>query len=411
MSAYRKISLTMLGVFIAVYLLGAMLYIQQARHDIQRELDSVSGLAASLDVPSSLPATVVENMRHLKPYSGMPGTRNTAHPGVPDWFAKVLGSGLSRPVVNGWVIDPADETEEIWEGFILVSGAYVVGMFLCFLALFQMVSRGLRPLQDLSEAMAEVADGTLTSRLPGQAVTELDALATRFNDMARALDGERKTVSRLMNELLRLQDREREHIARVLHDDLGQYLTGIRAQARSWVYDPDLNERQKHQARELAQHCETVQQHFRHLLQDLHPLVMEQLGLGSAIRHLVEQWQALSGLDCHLHIDERLPELSGEQQTHLYRFLQEALNNISRHARATCVTLAVDSEPGRLQLEVGDNGIGSDDLTAKAGLGLRSMRERARCLGARVRFLSQVGEGTRIQLAVPLPQPSVGSSL
>ncbi len=408
MSAYRKIFLTMLGVFVVVYLLGAVFYIQQARHDIQRELDAVAGMAGSLGTPASLPASVVASMRHLKPVAGDPA--NTG-PDAPAWFSRVLEAGLSQAVVNGWRIDPADETEEIWEGFVLVSCAYVVGMFLCFLALFQMVSRGLRPLQDLSEAMADVADGTLTSRMPGQAVTELDALATRFNDMALALDNERKTVSRLMNELLRLQDREREHIARVLHDDLGQYLTGIRAQARSWVYDPELNERQKQQAQELAGHCETVQQHFRNLLQDLHPLVLEKLGLASAIRHLVEQWQLLSGLECRLDMDERLPELSGEQQTHLYRFLQEALNNISRHARATCATLEVGREPDGLHVEVRDNGVGSDDLSARAGLGLRSMRERARCLGARVRFSSQAGKGTRIQLALPLPHTSLGSAL
>lgn len=408
MSAYRKIFLTMLGVFVVVYLLGAVFYIQQARHDIQRELDAVASMAGSLGTPASLPATVVASMRHLKPVTGGPAD---SVPDVPAWFSRILEADVAQPAINGWRIDPADEAEEIWEGFVLVSCSYVIGMLLCFLALFLMVSRGLRPLKALSEAMVQVADGTLSSLLPGQSVAELDALATRFNDMAQALDKERQTVSRLMNELLRLQDREREHIARVLHDDLGQYLTGIRAQARSWEYDPELNPRQKQQARDLAGHCETVQQHFRNLLQDLHPLVLEQLGLASAIRHLVEQWQSLSGLECRLEMDECLPELTGEQQTHLYRFLQEALNNISRHARATCATLAVDSAPDRLQLEVGDNGIGSDDLVAKAGLGLRSMHERARCLGARVRFLSQAGKGTRIQLAVPLVNEPIGGAL
>lgn len=155
------------------------------------------------------------------------------------------------------------------------------------------------------------------------------------------MEVEQQTVSRLLNELLQLQDRERERIARVLHDDLGQYLTGIRAQSLSLMYDPDLKDHQKERVRDLARHCETIQHHFRHLLQDLHPLVMEQLGLGSAIRHLAEQWQQLSGLDCRLALDDALPEFTGEQQTHLYRFLQEALNNISRHAHASSASLAV----------------------------------------------------------------------
>jgi two-component system sensor histidine kinase UhpB len=220
--------------------------------------------------------------------------------------------------------------------------------------------------------------------------------------MASALESEQKTVSRLLNELLQLQDREREHIARVLHDDLGQYLTGIRAQARSLLYAPDLSERQKQQARGLAEHCETVQKHFRHLLQDLHPLVMEQLGLASAIRHLADQWQQLSGLECRLAMDDRLPEFTGEQQTHLYRFLQEALNNVSRHANASCATLAVAQNERELNVEVRDDGVGHECFLDNAGLGVRSMRERARCLGGEVQFMSRVGDGTLVRLAIPL---------
>ncbi|WP_297790661.1 HAMP domain-containing protein [uncultured Marinobacter sp.] len=410
MTVYRKISLLMLAVFIVIYLFGGLLYGQQARHDVQRELDGVAGLAQSLGVPASLPASLVESARHLRPASE-PGAGYGAR--VPDWFSDIIAGQSVRPVINGWQIDPSDEVEEIWEGFLLISGSYAIGMALCFLALFVMVRRGMRTLSRLSAAMEAVSEGQLTSRLPRQREQELDSLVCRFNSMAGALESEQRTVSRLVNELLQLQDREREHIARVLHDDLGQYLTGIRAQSRSLLYDPKLSERQKQQARDLAEHCETIQKHFRHLLQDLHPLVMEQLGLGSAIRHLSEQWQQLSGLDCRLAMDERLPEFTGEQQTHLYRFLQEALNNISRHANASCATLAVARNDNELSIEVRDDGVGNDQLLDNAGLGVRSMRERARCLGGEVEFLSRTGEGTRIRLAVPLARlyPTPGGAL
>ncbi|WP_430415673.1 HAMP domain-containing sensor histidine kinase [Marinobacter adhaerens] len=405
MTVYRKISLLMLAVFLLVYLLGALLYTQQARHDVQRELDGVAGLAQSLGSPADLPESVVSSMRHLTPAAEMEfGTGGE----VPAWFVAMITRESSRPVVNGWQVDPADEVEEIWEGFLLISGAYAIGMCLCFLALYVMVRRGIRTLASLSEAMGAVSAGQLTSRLPRQGEQELDTLVCRFNSMAGALESEQQTVSRLLNELLQLQDREREHIARVLHDDLGQYLTGIRAQARSLLYDPELSDRQKQQARDLAEHCKTIQKHFRHLLQDLHPLVMEQLGLGSAIRHLTEQWQQLSGLECRLAMDERLPEFTGEQQTHLYRFLQEALNNVSRHANASCATLAVARKDNQLSIEVRDDGVGNDQLPGNAGLGVRSMCERARCLGGEVLFLSRMGEGTRIRLAVPLSSNTGG---
>lgn len=400
MTAYRTMFLTMLVVFIAVYLLGAVLYIGQARYDVERELGGASGLARSLGDSQNLPASVVESLRHIRPLAAE--VESIEH--APSWFSSLVSGQVSFPLVNGWRVDPADEVEEIWEGFLLVSFSYAVGMVLCFVALYGMIRQGLRPLVSLAGALESVAEGQLTSRLPRQSIRELDILASRFNTMATALEKEQKTVSHLLNELLQLQDRERSHIARVLHDDLGQYLTGIRAQARSWVYDPELNERQKQQATDLAGHCETVQQHFRHLLQDLHPLVMDQLGLDGAIRHLAEQWQQLSGLACRLDVDTQLPQLTDEQQTHLYRFLQEALNNISRHARASCATLEVTQRSGGLHVDIRDDGAGAENFPEKAGLGVRSMRERARCLGGIVQFSSKMGEGTRIRLAVPLSE-------
>lgn len=298
MTASRKMFLLMPGLFIAIYLLGAALYVHQARLHIEY------GLAA------------------------------------PAWFV-------------------------------------VIVMVLCFLALLWTMKRALEPVAQL----------------------------------AGALEREQQTVILLTTQLLKLQDRERERIAQALHDDLGQYITGIRAQATSWVYDPDLNTRQKQQASNLAGHCETLQQHFRHLLQDLHPLALEQRGLGSAIAHLAEQWRHLSGLDCQLSMDDQLMDLSGEQQTHLYRFLQEALNNVSRHANATGATLAVKQNADALHIELCDNGAGADNLFEKSGLGLRSMRERARCLGGRARFVSKTGEGTRVQLTVPLTRPCASGGM
>lgn len=399
MTAYRKIALIMLAVFAVIYVLGASLYMQQARSDVEREMIGVAELARHMSAPQYLPEAALSGVRHLRPATEMVVADSKKYP---LWFVQAVNVEVQNVEINGWLMDPSDEIEEIWESFLLITWSYGLGMVLCFLALFIMVRQGLRPLAGLSSAMGAVAEGCMTARLPRQSVRELDVLAQRFNGMAEALEHEQKTVSRLLNELLELQDREREHIARVLHDDLGQYLTGIRAQARSLLYDPGLSDKQKQQARNLAEHCETVQQHFRHLLQDLHPLVMEQLGLASAIRHLAEQWQQLSGLDCRLAMDDRLPEFTGEQQTHLYRFLQEALNNVSRHANASHATLAVARGPHELSIEVRDDGVGHEPLRDNAGLGVRSMRERARCLGGEVQFLSRVGEGTRVRLAVPL---------
>lgn len=225
MTVYRKIALLMLAVFVIVYGIGALFYVDQAREDIRRELAGVSALSRNLDAPGRLTPTVSHAFRHLRPAS----EPAEDHDEVPVWFASLISDTGSTPVINGWRLDPADEVEEIWEGFLLVSGAYVLGMLLCFVSLYLMVHRGMGVLERLARAMEAVSEGRLTARLPRQSERELDTLVGRFNAMAEALETEQQTVSRLMNELLQLQDREREHIARVLHDDLGQYLTGMRA--------------------------------------------------------------------------------------------------------------------------------------------------------------------------------------
>ncbi len=123
MTVYRKISLLMLAVFLLVYLLGALFYTQQARHDVQRELEGAAGLAGSLvSPPTTLPESVVGTLRHLTPVDDTGGSRGGGE--VPAWFSALIAGGESSPpVVNGWQVNPKDEVEEIWEGFLLISGA------------------------------------------------------------------------------------------------------------------------------------------------------------------------------------------------------------------------------------------------------------------------------------------------
>ncbi|SFM63557.1 sensor histidine kinase [Marinobacter zhejiangensis] len=401
MSAYVRLALVLLAVFVTIYVVGAVFYLQQARADIAREQRSAEQVARVIPAPGALAGGLVAGLRHLRPAVEPPAPRQSGVRGL--FTLAVTGAEPGTAVViNGWRADPSDEVEEIWENFLLISLAYGTGMGLCFLALFVAVRRGTAPLNTLATAMDTLAHGQLSARLPPQSISELDRLVERFNDMAAALEAEQQTVSRLLNELLQLRDNERAHIARILHDDLGQYLTGIRALAQGWVYDPTLNPSQIAQARLLAEHCETVQGHFRLLLQDLHPLVMEQLGLVSGVQHLVERWQRLSGVRCQLSVDQDLPELTGEAQTNLYRWLQESLNNVSRHANATLAKLTLMTGHDGLRLQVTDNGCGFCQASVSPGLGLRSMRERARTLGATMEIRSDVGQGTRIDLTVPL---------
>ncbi len=131
MSAYGRIALLMLAAFAVVYAVGAIFYLQQARLDVQRELDSVSGLAGMIGTPEQVGAGVVATLRHLRPAGdGLTGDEAGS---APAWFiGLVAGNRAERfPVTGGWQVDPSDEIEEIWENFLIVSLAYSIGMLLC----------------------------------------------------------------------------------------------------------------------------------------------------------------------------------------------------------------------------------------------------------------------------------------
>lgn len=219
--------------------------------------------------------------------------------------------------------------------------------------------------------------------------------------MAEALEQERQGNEQLTRQLMKLQESERGRLAHTLHDDLGQYLTGIRAQAFVISQVSERPEQVAETAQRIIQHCDEMQQSFRHLIRDLHPVILEQLGLGDALRNLVEQWQQTSGVQCHLQLPAPFPELSGDFASHLYRLAQEALHNVDRHARASEVSLVLTHLPGSLRLQLKDNGSGLR-ADSRPGVGMRSMHERARCLGSALQLDSVAGGGTTIRLEIPL---------
>jgi two-component system sensor histidine kinase UhpB len=123
--------------------------------------------------------------------------------------------------------------------------------------------------------------------------------------------------------------------------------------------------------------------------------------LAEAITLLVEQWQGRQGIDCRLRLSAQLPTLSAPDKTHLYRMLQEALTNIARHAGASQVRVRLQHHGARLRLLVRDNGRGAVQ-PQRPGVGLYSMRERARSLGADLRIISHPGAGWALTLSMPL---------
>ncbi|BBP65315.1 hypothetical protein PHLH5_28560 [Pseudomonas sp. Cab53] len=416
MSALWRINLWVTVFFALVTLACATLLLHQAVADVQRELQSAGSVVHYLREtaerdPASLQPRLTGSLRHVRVRWLAPGEQFPADPdaGLKDWLGqRLLEDGPAPQVVDlrdgrrAWIaVDPRDEIDEILDSLVQLLGVCALALLVSLLVIRWAVRQGMRLLDELLDALRQVSAGNLHVRLPAEGVPEAQQLAGHFNRMTAALAQAQADNARLTQALLAVQEQERTQLAQTLHDDLGQYVAGIRARAcllRLVLDQPPVLEQTVGQ---LEEHCEHLQQGFRALVHDLYPVVLQHLSLHEAVGLLAGQWQKNQGIACQVHIDQALPALPGTDKTHLYRLLQEALTNVARHAGATRVRIRLQHRAGRLRLLVRDNGRGAKQ-PPRAGVGLHSMMERARSLGGELRIISQPGDGWALALNMPL---------
>ncbi|BBH33659.1 histidine kinase [Pseudomonas sp. St290] len=415
MSALWRINLWVSAFFALVTLACAVLLLHQATTDVRRELQSAESVVHYLREtaerdPASLQMRLTGSLRHVRVHWLAPGELFPAdEKGIKAWFGRrLLEDGPAAQVVDlpdgrrAWIaVDPRDEIDEILDSLVQLLGVCALALLLSLLVIRWAVRRGMRLLDELLQALRQVSAGNLQVRLGTEGLPEAQQLARYFNRMTAALAEAQADNARLTQALLAVQEQERTRLAQTLHDDLGQYVAGIRAHAcllRLVTNQPQALEQTVSQ---LEDHCEHLQHGFRALVHDLYPVVLQHLSLSDAIGVLAGQWQKTQGIACRVSIDEALPPLSGADKTHLYRLLQEALTNVARHAGASEVRIRLQHRAGRLRLLVRDNGRGATQ-PARAGVGLHSMSERARSLGGELRIISQPGAGWALVLNIAL---------
>ncbi len=206
---------------------------------------------------------------------------------------------------------------------------------------------------------------------------------------------------RRSKELAAIQERQR--LAREMHDSVSQTLfsaqTMAEASLRQWMTNPT----QAHSLlKEVYRMVTSALAEMRVLLLELRPASLTQVGL----KQLFEQYlqATLANQDIRIHFEiEDLPPLSSDLQIALYRIVQEAVNNVVKHADARTISVRARQSPQALVLTVHDDGRGfSTDDQRPTSLGLNIMRERAESIGAQFNIESNVGQGTKVVLMLPL---------
>ena len=228
-------------------------------------------------------------------------------------------------------------------------------------------------------------------------------VAQRTDELNRAFAQHRD----LIRQLITAQEDERRRIARDLHDEIGQSLTTLAIGMRTLDDARDLTavHAQVGELRRIALHAADE---VRRLARGLRPAVLDDLGLHAALERLASDCQQTHGLSVHWHASgPAAPRLSGMVETALYRILQEALNNVVKHAKASQVWIELDRQPDKITAVVADDGTGiaPDGLQrAQHGgrLGVSGMRERATLLGGSIEIRRRSAGGTAVQVVLPL---------
>lgn len=205
-------------------------------------------------------------------------------------------------------------------------------------------------------------------------------------------------------QLLAAQEEERARVAREVHDDAVQRLVLIAHELdelaqRNPGHDPAAGRVQS-----IREEVDMLSDDLRMLAQSLHPGAIQAGGIGAALTLLAEEMWRVHGLRVTLALPERAPEPSPSQALTLYRITQEALRNVSRHAGVDQAEVSLTASDTAWELEISDSGrgfAGEADGHGR-GVGLRSIRERARLADATATVRSVPGGGTRVRVVMPV---------
>ena len=256
-----------------------------------------------------------------------------------------------------------------------------------------------------------------------------EALAAFASSVAQRLAAERSVEIERLRYGMEARERERTRWAREIHDESIQGIGALRLQLA--------NARDLEDKEALARAVDVVLDGLgneidglRHLITELRPAALDDLGLAAALEALARRAQAIDGLDVSTDIEigvegaagngehELRRRLDPELESTVYRIVQEALTNVSRHANATSAVIRVEEREGVLRASVTDDGQGlpnADRLGPRGdglegGFGMGGMRERAELIGGELEFGPAPGRGTVVRLTVPLAgRPSVPS--
>lgn len=227
-----------------------------------------------------------------------------------------------------------------------------------------------------------------------------------------ALEQQENLRRQLLRHTVQAQEDERARIARELHDETAQVLSAFSLELATLRMQLGRAPRNIRMLDHLQELTRQMSQGIYHLVHDLRPAHLDDLGLPAALKYLLEQDCCPKGLDVAFETAGTQQRLDPLRETVLFRVAQEALNNVARHSGARQAQVRLSYEPDKVVMKVADQGRGFDpaeNFHPPRGWGLAGMRERVELMGGELKIMAAPGKGTTVEITLPiLAQPEKG---
>ena len=310
----------------------------------------------------------------------------------PAWFINIIES-LSdeiffskinieqRGELTGYVLikpEPIFEYAEIWQQIKV--GLWIIVSFLILInfVVLLLFSHMIKPINKIIEGFDKLEAGNFKSKIRKSNILELDIIGKKFNSMIDNLRQSNNKIHKLSQNLIDVQEQEKSELARDLHDELGQSLTALQAEAAS------ISKTTKKKSRDEAilnviKLSKNMMLSTREIIKKLNLGLIEDLGFESALIELFENWKRrFKGVKFEYSIDEKaIEKITKKKTAHLYRIFQEALTNIAKHSSPQKIHISIKyiDNSNRIRILISNDGF-SNDSSNQDGLGLIGIAER-----------------------------------
>jgi signal transduction histidine kinase len=276
--------------------------------------------------------------------------------------------------------------------------------FLQSLSPFEATHRGFREMNITLQEHNRKLEAEISERR--RAEDALRQSEDHYHQLFNEAQAMQENLRNLSNKVIYTQEEERKRISRELHDEVGQSLTAISVTLASMKENGAGNSNSHRKLAEAQGLLQSTMETVHRFARDLRPAMLDELGLLPALRSYLKGFAVRTGLHVHFHGNPIAEKLAGDQKTVVFRITQESLTNVSKHAHASEVNVAIRKFKTGISMEIADNGRSFqagplNSLKGNGRLGLLGMQERVRLVNGQFTVKPRPGKGTTVRVVIP----------